>query len=120
MGSRFGERRRSTSILFATCLVVGMLIAPAAANAQSSGYTEYAPSVGTAGSTASGGGKSPNSGTAGANNSGVAGDAVSGGNGKSLAFTGYPLTPLVALVAILLAAGFVLRVVMPRLDRRHI
>ncbi|MDX6615724.1 MAG: hypothetical protein QOD60_815 [Solirubrobacterales bacterium] len=105
------------------CLAVGMLVGPAATSAQSSGTTQYTPDIATAGVTAtgaSGGKKSPNSGTAGANAAGgVAGEAQSGGGG-TLPFTGYPLTLLVALVAILLAAGLVLRVTVPRLDRRHI
>ena len=99
-----------------------MLVAPAATNAQSSGTTQYTPDLGTAGVTASSGAgtKSPGNGTAGANAAGgVAGQAQSGGGG-TLPFTGYPLTLLVALVAILLAAGLVLRVMAPRLDRRHI
>lgn len=120
MGSGNGARHKSASILLAACLVVGMLVLPAAASAQSSGTTQYTPDIGTAGATATGGtGKnSPNSGTAGANAAGgVAGQAQSGGG--TLPFTGYPLTLLVALVAILLAAGLALRVMAPRLDRRH-
>jgi hypothetical protein len=114
-------RRSGTSRLLAICFMAGMLVLPAAAIAQTSATTQYTPDVGTAGSTATGGtGNSPNNGTAGANDSGgVAGQAQSGGGG-SLPFTGYPLTSLVLLVAILLAAGLALRALMPRLDRRSI
>jgi hypothetical protein len=111
-------RRKRASTLLAFCLVVGMLVAPAAANAQTSATSQYVPNVGTAGSTATGGSGGNNGGAAGQPNNGAAGGAVSGGSGGSLPFTGYPLTPLVLIVAMLLAAGLALRMVVPRLDRR--
>ena len=108
-------------VVLVVCAAVGILAAPAAAPAQSSGTSQYTPNIGTAGSTASGGSgktKDPNDGAAGTQASGVAGTAQPGGG--SLAFTGYPLTWLVLIVAILLGTGLVARVIAPRLDRRYI
>jgi hypothetical protein len=119
MGSGWIVKPRK-GVLGVVCVVIGMLVVPAGAYAQTSAATQYTPQIGTAGSTATGGAAkgSPNNGQAGTNQAGgVAGTAVSGGGG-TLPFTGYPLTLLVALVAILLAAGLALRVVAPRLDRR--
>ncbi len=121
------------------CVLAGMLAAPAGAPAQSSFSTQYTPNIGTAGSFATGGSDkrsdgdpgaagtnagTTNAGTtnagsaAGTTNAGRAAGNATGG-GESLPFTGYPLTPLVALTAALLAAGLTLRMLAPTLDRRH-
>ncbi len=106
--------------------VLGILVAAPAAYGQA--VDQYTPQSGVggvaspvldqAGVIASGGegdAADGNAGTAGAN---AANEAGEGGGGK-LPFTGYPLTPIVVLIALLLAAGVALRFAVPALDRRH-
>ena len=48
------------------------------------------------------------------------GEAVPGEGGGSLPFTGYPLTPLVLVVLLLLVAGLTLRLVVWARERRQV
>ena len=114
-------------VVSVVCLAIGILALPAAALAQSSAANQYTPDIGTAGSTNTGGpavnnnkggSNGKNGGLAGTQDTGgVAGDAVAGSG--TLPFTGYPLTPLILVIAILLAAGLAARAVAPQLDRRR-
>ena len=125
MGSGWSWKPK-VGILSVVCLAIGILALPAAALAQSSAADQYTPNIGTAGSTNTGGpavnnnkgGSNGDNGLAGTQDAGgVAGDAVSGSG--TLPFTGYPLTPLILVIAILLAAGLAARAVAPQLDRRR-
>jgi hypothetical protein len=81
----------------ASATVLAILILTPAANAQQPASDQY-----VAGTTA--------------------GEATAGtgtGSGGELPFTDYPLTPLVALVGLLLIAGIAARLVVPALDRRR-
>src|SRR4051794_30173829 len=115
MGSSWSYKPKM-GVVSVVCLVIGILALPAAALAQSSAADQYSPNIGTAGSTATGGPNAKNKGGSNGDNGGlagaqdtggVAGDAASGGG--TLPFTGYPLTPLIIVIAILLAAGLAAR-----------
>jgi hypothetical protein len=104
------KKRFVVLAIAALCLIpAGMLAAPALASAQSAVSDEY-------------NGVDPNNGNGNDNDNGLlasnGGNDSGGGptatvesNGGSLPFTGYPITPLVAFMLALLAAGAVIRLV---------
>lgn len=100
---------------------LAMLLLATTAGAQSAA-DQYIPSPNPDG-TQSSGGPAPGAGTPPA--SGVAAGPRAAkpksgsSSGTDVPFTGYPLTPAVDLVLLLIVGGLVLRFIVPRLDRRH-
>ena len=110
----------------AACMaLLGILVLVPGASAQTTtpAQTQYSPTLDAAGVIASG--ELPddpagaNAGEVAGEAGGVAGEAGGGGAGGKLPFTGYPLTPIVALILLLITAGLALRMIAPRLDRRR-
>jgi hypothetical protein len=116
-----GDRTLTRRLALAGSLaLLGMLVAVPGAMAQSA-TQQYVPDLGTQGSTATGGtGNNGNTGNSNAGNgtqgTAAAGEVASGG--KTLPFTGYPLTTLIWIVLMFLIVGLGLRLFVPVLDRR--
>lgn len=120
---RKGEITRQTTrtALLACVAVLGILVVAPAAHGQAvdqySALSAPSPVIDQAGVIASGGTGGQGD-VGGATTGGSAADEAGEGAGGKLPFTGYPLTPLLLLIAILLAAGIALRLAAPALDRR--
>ena len=109
------KTRRHAAVLAILALAAGgIVVAPTAASAQAGAADEYSPT-----SPGNGSGGSENDGTGGAVDDNLgAGTAES--DGGNLPFTGYPLTPLVTLFLLLLAAGLVIRLAGSRRSRNEL
>lgn len=106
------RRRNRLFVLPATLALVGaMLVAAPVASAQNAGADQYNPGgTGPAGGTGQGPGPGEGAGPTGGEL--VAPSAGTGEvGGGELPFTGYPLTPLVLVVIILIAIGLAFRLV---------
>lgn len=104
--------RRHTAVLAILALAAGgIVVAPTAASAQAGAADEYSPT-------------SPGNGSGGSENGGAVDDNLGAGtaesDGGNLPFTGYPMTPLVTLFLLLLAAGLVIRLAGSRRSRNEL
>jgi hypothetical protein len=100
------SRRR---LLSALCVaLVAILVAAPAAFGQSAGG-QYDPSLDPGGIVQG----STGNGNAGQNN-------AEESNGGAVPFTGYPLTPLIAIVGMLFVGGLAIRLIAPSADRKRL
>ena len=111
-------KKRTPALLGASCVaLIAILVAAPAAFGQSAGV-QYDPSL-DPGSIVQG---SNGNGNGGQNNGepsnvGASNVGESTGGGTDLPFTGYPLTPLVAIVGLLLIGGLAVRLIVPPAPR---
>jgi hypothetical protein len=103
-----GEKR-GPALVGASCiaLIAILVTVPAAFGQSASG--QYDPSLDPGGIVQGSNGN----GNRGQNEAGASNVGESTGGGTALPFTGYPLTPLVAIVGLLLIAGLAVRLIAP-------
>jgi hypothetical protein len=118
--TRTTGKKRAPALLGASCVaLIALLVAVPAAFGQSASG-QYDPSLDPGGIVQGSNG----SGNGGQNNDGASdpGESTGGestGGGTDLPFTGYPLTPLVTIVGMLLVGGLALRLIAPLEDRNR-
>lgn len=114
--------KRIGAALVATCVVLGLILAVSAPSASAQAVNcQYNPGQcnGNGNEPGDGNGNNPGNDNGSGNNSGAnpATGSVSGANNGTLPFTGYPLSPLVMVLLILLLAGLALRAYVAVRDR---
>jgi hypothetical protein len=106
---RTPDKKRTPALLGASCVaLIAILVAASAAFGQSASG-QYDPSLDPGGIVQGSNGN----GNGGQNNPGASNVGESTGGGTDLPFTGYPLTPLVAIVGLLLIGGLAVRLIAP-------
>jgi hypothetical protein len=133
-GTCKSPRRGRIGVLLLTVGLLGILVVPASALGQAAA-DQYIPSAepngvggggGGGGDVGRGGGRdagpgAASLGTEGAGVPAAGAEAVSGSaGGGDLPFTGYPVTPFVVVLAALLAAGLLVRLTAPMIERREV
>lgn len=102
-------KKRAPALLGASCVALIALLVAAPAVFGQSASGQYDPSLDPGGIVQGSNGN----GNGGATNPGDTGGGESIGGGTDLPFTGYPLTPLVAIVGLLLIGGLAVRLIAP-------